>query len=91
MGVGLGLACSKAISNGLNGDSYLIESEPGLTIMEFVVPVRITKESQKSNIAHKKCIVLNENKAETTQKLKNYLVNENLGNLIQMGVYKYLQ
>ena len=37
--IGMGLACSKDISNSLGGDLTIISSEPGLTQFAFKVPV----------------------------------------------------
>jgi len=41
--IGLGLSCSKIISNRLGGDACLKQSRKGLTIFAFKIPVTVTK------------------------------------------------
>ena len=44
--IGLGLSCSKTISNAIGGDSYLKQSKKGLTIFEFKMPVTVIKSNE---------------------------------------------
>ena len=40
--IGMGLACSEAISSALNGDITILQSQKGLTAFAFKIPVKVS-------------------------------------------------
>ena len=42
--IGLGLSCSKTLTDGLKGDIILKQSERGFTVFAFRIPVKITHD-----------------------------------------------
>ena len=45
--IGMGLACSEAISSALNGDIKISQSQRGLTVFAFKIPVKVDEKKDK--------------------------------------------
>lgn len=43
--IGMGLACSEAISSAINGDITIKHSRRGLTVFAFKIPVKVNENS----------------------------------------------
>ena len=43
--IGLGLACSEAITGALHGDIKISQSQRGLTVFAFKIPVKVNEEN----------------------------------------------
>lgn len=43
--IGMGLACSEAISSAINGDIIIKHSRRGLTVFAFKIPVKVNERS----------------------------------------------
>ena len=74
--IGLGLSCSKVLTNKLGGEVKLVQSQPRLTVFKFHIPVKCSANTQSLAVRCGTLASINELLSGTQPLLYDYLTRQ---------------